>query len=337
MIANGSLKDLGGTFVEIRWFSRARMEAALRDEARTFVALAAMSALLGPVKFFLRQGVSLATEGQVTAAPAFAGVFAGVVLIGIGLARRQPILRLQERFAIVALLLPQVADHLFRSPLFSTVPWLQLPGTGDALLLTLAAPLWLALLAAVQVVPGEVPRATVGAALAALGAACLTLAADSYTPAPSQWVMGGVQLAVLVATVWSWSFARERLNPASFALNAGVFLLLQTAVFEAPRLLTGAGELHRVDWPHAVVPLLLESAATAMAMLLWFWLLTRMPLATFTFHPLAIWITSTAMALALFGLASWREDVALAVGLAALIAGLRARTAEEDPISLELI
>lgn len=317
------------------------MEVAPHSSARIYLALAAMAALLGPTKFFVdqqvAQQVAAATQNQITAAPAFAGIFAGVVLVVFGIARRQPALRPSERLAIIALLLPPFADHLIRSTALSTIPWLQQPTTGDALLLTLAAPLWLGLLAALQIARAEVPRITIVAAIAALGAACLTVPLDAYTVGPNQVVMLIVQLALLVATVWSWSFARDRLNPASFALAAGAFVLLQTALLQAPTLLLQKSEIQPIDWRHAAFPLLLQALATALAMLLWFWLLTRMSLAAFTLHPLAIWIASTATAIALFGLTNWREDAALAIALAALIAGLRARPAQDNPIALDLI
>lgn len=312
------------------------MEVAPRINDRLYLALAGLAALLGPARFFLDQQVTIATQGRMTAAPAFAGTFAGVVLVGLGLARRQPALRGPGRLAVVALLLPQFADHLVHNSALFTVSWLRLPSSGDALLLTLAAPLWLGLLAALQAVRAEVPRIVIGAAIAAIGAACLTVPLDAYTVASTQVVMLIVQLVLLIATVWSWSFARERLNPANFALTAGVFLLLQTAILQAPTLLTQKTDLQPIDWRNALIPLLVQSVATASAMLLWFWLLTRMTTAAFTLHPLATWVASTATAIALFGLANWREDAALIIALAALVAGLRARASGEHPITLEL-
>ncbi|GAC1419778.1 MAG: hypothetical protein NVSMB62_12930 [Acidobacteriaceae bacterium] len=312
------------------------MEVAARNNTRSYLALAALAVLLGPVRFSLGQQVVVATQGQITIAPALVGIFAGVVLVGLGLAGHQPTFRGPQRLAIVALLLPPFADHLLHNPSLSTITWLRLPPGGDALLLTLAAPLWLGLLVALQAARAEVPRITIAAAIAAIGAACLTVPLDAYTVAATQIVMLIVQLALLIATVWSWYFARERLNPTNFALTAGVFLLLQTAILQAPTLLTQKSELQPIDWRHAVIPVLLQALATAAAMLLWFWLLTRMTPAAFTLHPLALWIASTATAIALFGLTNWREDTALAVALAALIAGLRAHPSEEHPITLEL-
>ncbi|GAC1423086.1 MAG: hypothetical protein NVSMB62_19310 [Acidobacteriaceae bacterium] len=312
------------------------MDVARRSNTLLYVALAALAALLGPIRFLLDQQVTVAMQGHFTAAPAFVGIFGGVVLVVLGLTRRQPTLRGPERLAIVTILVPQFADHLLHNPALSMISWLRLPPGGDALLLTLAAPLWLGLLAALQATRFQVARRIIAAAIAAIGAACLTLPVDAYTVTANQIVMLIVQLFLLVATVYSWSFARERLNPANYTLAAGALLLLQTAILQVPALLTQKGELQPIEWHQATIPLLLQSLAAAGAMMLWFWLLARMSLPAFTLHPVAVWIASTATAILLFGLTDWREDAALVIAFIALIAGLRARSAEEHPISLEL-
>ncbi len=313
------------------------MEVSARSETRIYVALAALAILLGPAKFFLDQQVGVATDAQTTAAPALAGLFAGLLLTGIAIARREPMLRRAERVAILVPLLPQLADHLLHAAARSAIPWLRQPGSGDALLLTLAAPLWLGLLAAAQAIQFEVPRITIGATIVAVGAACLTLPLNAYAVAANQLVMLTLQLSLLILTVWTWVFAATRLSRRNVILTAGAFLLLQTALSELPTLFVQGSALQQIDWRRAAVPLLLQSLASAAAMLLWFFLLTRMRLSAFTLHPLAAWLASTLAGLALFGIADWRQDAAFAIGLGALLLGIRARAAEDRPIALELI
>jgi hypothetical protein len=211
-----------------------------------------------------------------------------------------------------------------------------------ALLIALAAPLWLALLSALQWIPDQVPRAVAGASIAGIAAATLTIPEAAYTPAPNQIAVVVLHLLLAVLSVFTWSYARPRLAAASTAATAGCFLLLTALGQIALAPLLTPDQPTSLSFHEAAIPLLLTAALNAASWLLWFWLLQRMSLAAFGMRALAAWTAAIVPGLFLYGFLSWRPSLfwrpaaAVLIALTALAVALRARTADEQPLALGL-
>jgi drug/metabolite transporter (DMT)-like permease len=237
--------------------------------------------------------------------------------------------------ALAALFVPQLLAGLV-NPAVRAVPALHGTPWGVAFFVSLAAPLWLGLLAALQLVPDEMPRAVAGASIAGIGAACLILPGDAYTVGPNQIPVAALYVLLGVLTVFSWSYARPRLAGTGTAAAAGCFLLLTALSQIALRPILARDLPVPLGWRDAMLPLLLSALVSAASWWLWFWLLERMTLAAFGMRALAAWLASLLPGLLMFGFLSWRVDAAAAIGMAALVVALRARTADEQPLALGL-
>ena len=300
------------------------------------VAFVALAILAGPIRsldyrVFDFPWVWPAPGGGVATA-----VLAGFVLLLISLLRRERMLRGKQWMALVAMLLPQCLNLVLNPSSGRAVPWLRDTPWGVAFLLSVAAPLWLGLLAALDVIPVEVPRLVVGAGIAGVGAVCLTIPTDVYRVAPNQAVALLVHLAVSVLVVFTWAYARPILAVAGTLSVAGSFLLLSSLRDAGFGLLFRQGTWTPMNWRAAALPLLVEVTVSAGLWCLWFWLLGQMALAAFSMGLLAMWTASMIPGFLAFGFMSWRIDVALVVSMAAIVVALRARVAEEQPVALGL-
>jgi hypothetical protein len=301
-----------------------------------FVAFAVLAVLAGPVRGYTATVFGAAMGFQTLAGEALTGALAGIVLIGLGVARRQGMLRGPQWLALLVLLVPQWLMLPLTAPYVRSIPWLHETRWAAAFMLSLAAPLWLALLAAMDVVPVAVPRMVAGAAIAGIGAVYLVVPVNAYNIAPNQIAVLVLELLLNILIVFSWVFAAPRLDGTGTLVAAGSFLLLSAAGDGVFSLLYERTSWQPVDWHSITVPLLLEAGVIACSCWLWFWLLQRMTLAAFGMRTLAAWVASIAPGFAVMGFAQWRIDAAFAIALAAIVIALRARLSEEQPVALGL-
>jgi hypothetical protein len=237
--------------------------------------------------------------------------------------------------ALLLLLVPQLCAVPLTSPL-RPIAWLHGIGWGTGLLLSLAAPLWLGLIAAFDLVKVELPRAVVMAAIVGMGAVCLVVPTNAYRVAWNQIPMLLLVSLLGIATVISWTIARPRLEGLSAEWAAGGYLLLNCLGDTVFALLYERPSWQPLDGQALVVPVLCDAAILAATWWLWFWLLERMTLAAFGMRAMAAWAASVVPGLAILGFREWRADAALGITVAALVVALRARVAEEQPMALGL-
>jgi hypothetical protein len=257
-------------------------------------------------------------------------------MLSISLARRERMLKGKQWLALVVLLLPQCLALVLNPSLGRSIPWLRDTSWGVALLLSVAAPLWLGLLSALELIPLEVPRLMAGAGIAGVGAVCLTIPVYAYRVFPNQAVALMVHLVVNILVVFTWTYARPRLVGAGTLAVAGWFLLLSALRDAGFGLLSRQGSWTPADWREIAVPPLVEVVVSACLWSLWFWLLERMTLAAFSMGSLAMWTASMLPGFVRFGFISWRIDLALVISVSAIVVSLRARIADEQPMVLGL-
>jgi drug/metabolite transporter (DMT)-like permease len=299
-----------------------------------YAALAALGLLLGPIRTYIVPPAVGAFARHELGAEAIASCVAGLVVLAFS-REGQPNAGEPRSRAIWLLLLPQFLATLVHTHVLPFLPHRELEW-GTTAALTMASPLWLFLLVAVQLVSAEVPRVTAAAAIAGISTVLLSLETSAYSVETKDLpaLIGSLALALL--TVYIWAYAAPRLCGEVAARWAALFLLLRAAMdalFSAALERTSLGE---VVWRDALELLALYAALTAVSMFLWFWLLKHLPLSAFALHPLAVWTASILGGMVVFGLANWRIDLAAAVDLAALWFGLRARFDDEQPVSLQL-
>lgn len=307
-----------------------------RPSRTVVVAFVALAIFAGPVRTFAYSAFGFAWVWPAPGGDVATALLAGCVLLLISLARRERILSGKQWSALVVLLLPQLPALMLDASSKWSVPWLRDTPWGVAFLLSVAAPLWLGLLSALEQIPVEVPRLVVGAGIAGVGAVCLTIPTDAYRAAPSQAVALTVHLVVNVLVVFTWAYARPLLNGAGTLATAGSFLLLSALRDAGFGLLSGREMWMPVGWHGILLPLLVEVVVSACLWSLWFWLLRRMTLAAFSMGSLAMGTASMIPGFVWFGFMSWRIDVALVVSISAIAVALRARVAEEQPVALGL-
>lgn len=255
---------------------------------------------------------------------------AGVLLLAWCAAKRWPLLSGREGLVLLVLLLPEFAGNVSAALRLHETPW------GVMFLVRLAAPLWLPLLCAMQVVHAEAPRATVGAAIAGIGAACLITPVDAFRVTVDQVPMAAIHLLLGVATVYTWGFAAPRLANTRAIACAGEFLLLDAVLKFGSWRLTNMSILQDFNWRDAWPALAVQVVVVGCTSCLWFWLLQRMRLAAFSMGALAMWTATILPGFVLFGFMNWRLDVALAIAVSAVVVALRARVADEQPTALGL-
>jgi hypothetical protein len=302
---------------------------------RVYLAFISLAVFVGPLTGYLA-GTALPALGLgAFTGVALSSVVAGVVLIALSVGHRRRILGAQQWLALLLLLIPQWCS-IALSPLVTPVPWLHGIGWGTSLLLSLAAPLWLALLSALDLVRVEVPRSVVAAAIAGMGAVCLVVPVDAYAVAWNQIPMLLLQTLLGIAAVASWAFALVRLNGAPAECAAGCYLLLSALCNAVSALIFERGLWTSLEWRQLVAPLALQAVVAACAWVLWFWLLQRVTLGAFGMRALAAWLAAVIPGFAVFGFLSWRVDAAVVIAVTAIVVALRARVADEQPMALGL-
>lgn len=270
-------------------------------------------------------------------AKAISEVIAGALLLGLGLRRSGQMPQGRGWWALVLLATLGVAERLLSRPYIDGivhVPYVRAAAQGMVLL---AMPLWLALLSALRWVPEAVPRKTVGAALAGVAGYCLLLGAKDMslrldeTPA---LLLTGVFAMTLV---WAWSFAQRTLWDCTAPVVAGCGLLISAAASGLAALRVPVLYAHAFVWAGVWWLLAMAVVVTGAEAVLWFWLLRRLELATFSMQQVVIWMFGVLVQFFLFGFLSWRLDVALGLGVAAVWTALRARLEDEEPVRLGVV
>ena len=190
-----------------------------------YLAFAVLAMLAGPAHDYTANAMLIATNAQVNAGMAVASGLSGAALMGYAFARKEHVPGIREWSILLLLLLPQWCS-VGIGTLAGSAGWLHGIGDGVVFLLSLAAPLWLGLVAALEIVPTEVPAACVAAAIAGIGAVLLVIPANSYS---MRWVQVPMLLAEIVlgiAAVATWAIAKRRLDGWPIAGMAGGYLLL---------------------------------------------------------------------------------------------------------------
>ena len=300
---------------------------------RVSVAFAALACLEGPVRSY-EATVTGPLSLRVPLFQALSALFSGVVLLIVGRTRRR--LDRPGWIAVIALAIPLWAQSVLALSIFRGTAWMQSPSWGVLLLLSVAAPLWLALLAATGCIRDEVPRAVAGASIAGIGAVLLVIPEDTYRFSANQIVVAILCWLLDVLVVGSWAFARHRLRDVSPARAAGWFLIL-FAVWQLGLACMGDQPLlEGLNDGGTWAVMGVDAAAGACMWWLWFWLLQRMMLSAFGMRALAAWVAALVPGFVTFGFLQWRIDAAVLIGIGAVVVALRARVAEEQPTALGL-
>ena len=238
---------------------------------------------------------------------------------------------------LLVLLLPQWLASPLTAPAIRSFSWLHETRWGAGICCRLAAPLWLALLSALQFVSVQVPRAVVGATIAGIAAVCLVIPTDAYAVAPNQTPVLVLQLLLNILIVASRGCMRPASPEGQRALPpACVSAAERGGQCSISRCCLSAASWQPVDWRELAIPLLIQAAVIACLWTLWFWLLERMTLAAFGMRALAMWTASIIPGFVLAGFLNWRIDLALAIAVGAVVIALRARVVDEQPTALGL-
>lgn len=300
-----------------------------------YAAFVALAVLAGPVSGYASGAFLYAVSMQVFAGQALCAAVAGAALLGLGIARQEKRMDSRQWMALLLLLIPQWCSIPI-GMLGGEVRWLHGVGWGTALLLSVAAPLWLGLIAALDLAQVKVPRVVAGAAIAGVFAVCLVVPVQAYRVAENQAAMLVLQLLLNIAMVLTWAYAAPRLAGVSVLQAAGSYLLLSAGGNAAFAISLQRGAWQPLDWASAWAPVLLQTAVMACVWLLWFWLLQRMALAAFCTRALAAWAAAVTPGFVMGGFTQWRVDLALAIAVGAIVVALRARVADEQPLALGL-
>jgi drug/metabolite transporter (DMT)-like permease len=297
---------------------------------RIYGGFAALALLAGPVHSFAGEAFGLAGLLPAEGGYAAAGFFAGTALVSVALLRRERMLVRKEWLAVAGLIVPQLLAAVVGEKMRHNTPW------GVTLLIGVGAPLWLGLLAALEMVGMATPRAAVGAGIVGVGAVCLVIPADVYRVAPQQAIALLLHLLIAMLMVYSWAYAQTRLASVGVLMCAGCYLVMNgiVQVGWAVSLRRGTGPID--DWRPVALSILAGVVVMGCLWPLWFWLLRRMTLAALCMGALAAWVASLLPELALGGVRQWRMDVAVMIAVAAVVVGVRARVPEEQPMALGL-
>jgi hypothetical protein len=308
-----------------KYFSKVRRSL---PSLQLYVAFVVLALIAGPIDQFVSSAF-LAGAAQ-SAALGFASFCAALVLAVLATFCRHRAPHRSEWIALLVLALPQ---WFLLGAGNTSVPALHL-GWGTQLLLSLAAPLWLGLLSASGAARIEVPRAVIAAAIAGMGAVCLSLPVDvtaiGWGDAPALLL----NALLGVAVVASWVYARPRLAGCPAVSAAAAYLGLSSVGYVLYALLYQHDRLHVAEL--GLATLLAEIATLAVAWVLWFWLLRRLSLAGFSVRMLASYAATLLFGFFYFGLTQWRMDAAFVISCIAVIVALRATPAGEQPLSLGL-
>jgi hypothetical protein len=298
------------------------------------IGFVALAILLGPVASYAADSYAAGVRWQVLAGGAVASAIAGCVLLIAGVLRGERVTDGRQWLAVGVLLVPRALDAMLGAGPLRV--WLHETGWGVALLIAVAAPLWLGLLAALRMITLEVPRVAMAASIAGVGAVLLVIPTDAYAISLDQIAMLVVRLLLGMATVFAWWFARERLVGAAVLPMAGLFLLMSAGVSAVSSVMVERAAWQPVDWREAMGPVLMQAGVVAASSWVWFYLLVRMRLVGFSMHPLAVWTAAMVLELVSARFAAWRIDVAAVIAVGAIVVGVRARMVDEQPMALGL-
>jgi hypothetical protein len=301
---------------------------------RITIGFAVLAMLLGPVVSYTSASFEAAVRWQVLAGGAVVSSIAGCALLIAGVLRGERVPNGWQGMALGVLLVPRVLNLMVGNEWLRR--WLHETPSGVVLLIAVAAPLWLGLLAAVGAIRMEVTRVAVAAGIAGVGAVLLIMPTAMYAISVDQIPVLVVQLFIGMVTVFSWWLAQQRLAGAAVLPAAGLFLLMSAVVSGAASMMVERAAWQPVDWREAIVPVLVQAGLGAVTCWLWFYLLVRMRLTGFSMHPLAAWTAALVCELAMARFAVWRADLAAVIAVGAIAMGVRARIADEQMTVLGL-
>lgn len=259
-----------------------------RPDARVYAAFVSLAVLSGLVNGYAAGALLVPANLRIFTGIALASLLAAIGLLILAKVRGQSIGGAAQWRALVLLQVPQWCAAPLNNAA-KPIPWLRGIGWGTALLLTVAAPLWLALLAAIGLIRVEVPRMVVAATLIAMGAICLVVPVGALSVSWPQLPMLVVQVILSVVTVLSWALARPALQstPAESAAACSLLLSALGEFFFAAVYETSSWR--QIDWRALMLPLLANALLLAVMSSLWFWLIQRMALPAFGMRALAAW------------------------------------------------
>ena len=301
---------------------------------KVYLAFITLAFLAGPIDQSVSSGFLIGSPLARFHSLALASLLAAVLLVIVAAIRRERIPNRAEWTALLVLMLPQWCFVPF-GPNSSSFSALHL-GWGTALLLSLAAPLWLGLLGATNQIEVEVPRSTIAAAIIGIGAICLTLPLAATAVGWGQVPALLLNALLGVAIVASWTFARPRLSDSPLVSTTAAYLAVSSlgylafaAIYERD---AWGGLNFRISW----ATLLPYVAVLIISWCLWFWLLQRLSLGAFSMRMMATCAATLLLGLLSFGVGQWRMDAAFVISCIAVAVALRVTPAEEQPVSLGL-
>ena len=306
----------------------------IASRRKLYLAFVALAILAGPVDQSISSSFLAGSPLPTFHSLAIAALLTAIVLAALAAIRRDRMPNRAEWSALLILIVPQWC-YVLIGPNSSPLRALHL-SWGTALLLSLAAPLWLAQLAAANVVRTEVPRSIVAAAIIGIGAVCLSLPVDAIALTWRQTPAMLLNVLLGIAIVVSWALARLRLGNCPVAPAAAVYLALSFLGYAAFAAIYERSFWHAADWQLSWATLLPEIATLVVSWLLWFWLLAKLSLGAFSIRMLANCAATLLPGFAFFGFGRWRMDAAFVISCIAVAIALRATPAEEQPVSLGL-
>jgi len=306
----------------------------IASRRKVYIAFIALAFLAGPIDQSISSAFLNGSPLPAFHSLAIASLLAAVVLGVFAAARRIGLPSRTESLALLILIAPQWLFVLL-GPNTTSFTALHL-GWGTALLLSLAAPLWLGLLSATDLVELEVPRVTSAAGIIGIGAIFLSLPIDAtgltLGQAPAVLLNGLLGIAI----VSSWTYARPRLIACPISSAAAMYLALSAFGYAVFALIYERSAWHAPDMRISWVTLLPEIAVLIVSWCLWFWLLQRLSLAAFSMRMLANCAAALLPGFLSFGIGQWRMDASFVISCIAVGVALRATPAEEQAQSLGL-
>ncbi len=303
--------------------------------------LAVLAAWVTLRLFSLNDDLDRAMGFQLFYAEALAAAFVSLPVLGWALIRRQGRLGVRQWVALLLLSGATAAGGLLWAPYVDTLLGLRAARGAHPMMIQMVAPLWLALLGALRLVPEMTPRRTVGAALLGLAGYCLLLRADDMSVGLAEWPVLLLWLLQAIGLVWTWSFARRALSGWALPIIVGSAMvcagLVNGALGYAARPLVAMQETQPIDWPSTWKVLPLGVLERGVAAFLWFWLLEHVELAAFSAQSLLVALGMVVTGLVAFGFLSWRYDVALVLLAGAVWTALRARVEDDEPVRLGVV
>ena len=301
---------------------------------KLYLGFVVLAVLAGPIDQSISSAFLNGSQLPAFHSLAIASLLAAVVLSLFATLRRTGLPSPTALLALLVLAVPQWLFVLIGPNTTSLAP-LHF-GWGTALLLSLAAPLWLGLLSATDLVDLEVPRTTIAAAIIGIGAILLSLPVDS-TGITLRQVPAVLLNALLgIAIVGSWIYARPRLIACPISSAAAIYLTLSALGYAVFAFIYERDRWHAPNTHISWVTLLPEIAVLIASWCLWFWLLQKLSLAAFSMRMLANCAAALLPGFLSFGVGQWRIDASFVISCIAVAVAFQATPAEEQAQSLGL-